>query len=161
MRVTRRSVFETNSSSTHSICVTKSNRLDKEVPHVIFKFGEFGWAYDKLTTTAEKASYLYTGIMSRNKPYLLDSIKQILDRHYVTYEFEKSYSTQHGPYPYTGHIDHAHELTDFLVNVCSDDSKLLRFLFSSESFIITGNDNTDHDVEIHVPYPHEAYYKGN
>ena len=37
----------------------------------------------------------------------------------------------------------------------------MRYLFSSESFIITGNDNDDHSVDINVKYDHEEYYKGN
>ena len=38
----RQSVFETNSSSMHSICIAKQNNYD--IPSTLhFDFGEFGW----------------------------------------------------------------------------------------------------------------------
>lgn len=55
-------MFETNSSSTHSICITKSDVLD--IPSsVYFTTGEFGWSHQKLNSVKEKASYLYTAII--------------------------------------------------------------------------------------------------
>lgn len=42
-RQIRKSVFETNSSSTHAICITKKKDNYKLPDHIDFEFGEFGW----------------------------------------------------------------------------------------------------------------------
>ena len=154
MRKYRSNVFETNSSSTHSICVTKNNILDDKQKYVYFKFGEFGWERDELDSVGEKASYLYTAIMDTGAIDLLDKLKAALDNNGIAYKFEDE-PTKHHYY-----IDHSEELGEFLT-ICEDEDMIMRYLFSSESFIITGNDNDEEDVDIRVGYPHEEYYKGN
>lgn len=42
-RQIRKSVFETNSSSTHAICITKKKDNYKLPDHIDFEFGKFGW----------------------------------------------------------------------------------------------------------------------
>lgn len=42
MKVIRRNVFETNSSSTYSICIVKDNILNQMQNHINFKTGEYG-----------------------------------------------------------------------------------------------------------------------
>ena len=151
----RKNVFETNSSSTHSLCITSNNILDEKVDHVNFTLGEFGWEHEKLESVYEKASYLYTGIVYNDlAAKLLPKLKSILDSNDIEYDFESEESKD-------CYIDHAGELEDFLEDVCNDEGKLMRFLFSSESFILTGNDNDNLDVDINVDYDHEEYYKGN
>ena len=56
MKIIRKNVFETNSSSTHSISISKLNDyiLPKEIN---FTFGEFGWEFSKYTSSFDKASY--------------------------------------------------------------------------------------------------------
>ena len=53
----RRGVFETNSSSVHAICISKSNEY-KTQDNVDFIYGRFGWSPETLYTPEEKASYL-------------------------------------------------------------------------------------------------------
>jgi len=155
----RKNVFETNSSSTHSICVTKNNILDNKITHLHFLTGEYGWECNTLNSTHGKASYLYTGILYNDKTELIKLIKKILDKNNITYGFEENKKTEYG-YD-NGYIDHGGNLNSFLEEICNDENKLMRYLFSSESFIITGNDNDDYDVEIKVDYNHDEYYKGN
>ena len=56
----RNSVFETNSSSSHSISVTGNTKLN--IPDLSYdiecQFGEFGWGYEELTHWMEKLSYV-------------------------------------------------------------------------------------------------------
>lgn len=66
-RQIRKSVFETNSSSTHAICITKKKDNYKIPKHIDFEFGEFGWMYEEYSDTHNKASYLITAIFSFNK----------------------------------------------------------------------------------------------
>ena len=54
-RQIRSGVFETNSSSIHSIAIPRSC---KAVDSVSFSIGEFGWEWDE----ADAANYLYTAI---------------------------------------------------------------------------------------------------
>ena len=42
-----------------------------------------------------------------------------------------------------GYIDHGYELREWVYMLRHSPKKLLRFLFSPDSFIITGNDNGD------------------
>jgi len=159
----RRFVFETNSSSTHSMCVTKNNVLDQKLEYIKFSLGEFGWDYDNLRSVGEKASYLYTGILANNRDELIDNIKEILQKNDVQYDFEEpefdTYSDG-SRYLNNGGIDHSDELYDFL-DICKDEDEFMRYLFSSESFVRTGNDNSGSDVDINVSYDHDEYYKGN
>jgi len=149
-RQIRKGVFETNSSSTHAICITKNDILDNKSNKVYFELGEFGWEFATLDTILEKASYLYTSIIIRDSITELDTLKKLLNDNSIEYELE---DTSHDNY----YIDHQSQTDNFVEDVLSDASKLLRFLFSSESFILTGNDNSEDDVEINVDYDHDEY----
>ena len=59
----RKSVFETNSSSVHTITITKNPNNLKFPKKLIFDSGDYGWEHDCLTTPEEKASYLWEGII--------------------------------------------------------------------------------------------------
>ena len=68
-RQIRRNVFETNSSSVHSISISRSGTIESSILSVNedtnkigVHFGEFGWGYDKLNCQSEKLSYLLTMI---------------------------------------------------------------------------------------------------
>lgn len=168
----RHGVFETNSSSTHSICIVKDAELI--IPKSLhFDFGEFGWECDTLQSLGEKASYLYTGLIANNRKEDADKIIQLLKDKGIEVTAEepiftdKSYTDSDGKLvEYTsgeniGYVDHSDEMTSFLNAVCEDEGKLMRYLFSDLSFIITGNDNDDEDVDINVTYAHDGYFKGN
>ena len=71
----RKSLFETNSSSTHAICIAKSND-DLDIPKtLVFEPNYFGWEEGILYTTEERASYLYTAILCKYLDYDNKSIK--------------------------------------------------------------------------------------
>jgi hypothetical protein len=152
----RQNVFETNSSSTHSICIAKNSTL--ELPkQVEFKFGEFGWEKRTLNSVLKKASYLYTGLKDNYRLEDIEKIKQYLTNKNIEYHFEESKEDRWN----NGYVDHSDELTDFLDYVCSSENNLLDYLFSPLSFILTGNDNNNHDVSIKVNYEHDKFFKGN
>lgn len=152
-RQIRRNVFETNSSSTHAICITKKKNNYKLPDHIDFEFGEFGWEYDEYRDVDNKASYLITAIFSFGKSETdekLARLKNILDVHNITYSIPepkvKSYTwgkTEHFYYDLGyNYIDHGGETKGFVYTVLLDSEKLFRYLFG-DSFIITGNDNDD------------------
>ena len=62
----RRNVFETNSSSMHSLSIIK--RKDNQYDYLgkdetlFIELGEYGWGYDELHTAGEKLNYVLTKI---------------------------------------------------------------------------------------------------
>lgn len=149
----RHGVFETNSSSTHSICIPKKDSSDLIIPsHVELCQGEFGWEWDTLSSHYDKLSYLFTGLKSNSRDDDIDKLVTILEAKGITVDQTSSYK---------GYVDHSGDLKEFLDAVMEDENKLLNFLFSPLAFINTGNDNYDESVDICVSYEHDSYYKGN
>lgn len=61
----RRGVFETNSSSTHTLAIVKdSNVTTYPTTFVIPTHGEFGWGRDCYTDAESKAAYLFQAILA-------------------------------------------------------------------------------------------------
>ena len=66
MRQIRRGVFETNSSSSHSITVCRDNDFEPSAlrtdvnGYVRARFGEWGWSFHDVTTQYERLSYILT-----------------------------------------------------------------------------------------------------
>lgn len=140
----RKGVFETNSSSTHAICITK-NGIDKnQLPdHISFKYGEFGWEFAVYDDTSTKASYLYQAVLDcfsgDKREEKLNIIKTLLADYDISCNFEikkSEYDWQNG------YIDHGYDTIDFVNAVLSDGEKLIKYLFG-DSFVVTGNDNGD------------------
>lgn len=153
----RRDLFETNSSSTHSICIALEDKL--EFPKEInFKFGEFGWKYTTFDSMEDKASYLYTGLYNNDRHEDIANIVKILESKDITITCEK---VKKDSWAESGYIDHSDELTEFLNAICENEENLLSFLFSPLSFINSGNDNDIMDISINVDYNHLEFYKGN
>jgi len=166
MKQIRLNVFETNSSSTHSIAITKNNNVVDYPDSINFKFGEFGWEKDTLSSVDEKASYLYTAIINyaSNPDDYLEYLENILNELNINAVFEKK---SNNSYWECGYIDHGNELYKFLNDLGNDKTKLINFLLSPLSYILTGNDNSDtYDEEDKIfenlqPNEYWIYYKGN
>lgn len=150
-RQVRRGIFETNSSSTHAICIAKGEYRHNSFSHIDFEIGEFGWENDEYDSLYNKASYLITAILSFDKDEAnenLQKLKDILDSNNIEYTLPelKVDSWEYGGktryyYDIDGYIDHSGETKDFVNDVLSDSDKLFRYLFGN-SVIITGNDNS-------------------
>ena len=155
MKVIRRNVFESNSSSCHSIAISKDKVPNVAGKHVYFGAGEYGWEQDCVEDTA---SYLHTAIVDSSTPAQyeerINKIKEILDRYGVQYEFapvEYKKSEYNPDYEYIefaspryqwAHVDHAGECAKLINALLSNDDLLIRYLFG-DSCIYTGNDNSD------------------
>lgn len=164
MKTIRKNVFETNSSSTHSICISKKMpELPKEIT---FEAGQYGWENDEVFDTA---SYLYTALFNESTQLETDlaHIESVLQKHGIECYFSPvkmrfcSYSKKLKVVD--SWIDHSNQLADFLRDIMSDDDRLLRFLCAPDSKILTGNDNVDETDFQDVPTEdtHEIYFKGN
>ena len=149
-RQVRRGCFETNSSSTHAICITKDDYTKGN--YIDFEIGEFGWEFDTYSDLHSRASYLITAIFNSNKEYAdekLQQLKNILDDNNIKYDIPtpKVDSWEYDGktiyfYDIDGYIDHVGETKTFIEAVLSDSDRLMRYLFG-DSMIITGNDNSD------------------
>lgn len=131
----RSNVFETNSSSVHSLCISKE---PYEIPINVVDFIPEYYGWDE--GSALPTSYLITALYCNGMEDMIPRLKGILDKHgmhYVIHQPEKN------SYGWCGHcdIDHSNDLIGFLNDIMNDEDKLLRFLFSKDSIVYTGNDN--------------------
>lgn len=145
MRTIRRGVFESNSSSTHSIAIPKNC---DETNYISFHIGEFGWGWEE----ADPADYFYTAIYETSSTEKelrekLNQLSNVLESHGISYELSpvKYHISIYDGVSYLclddGYIDHGSELTNFVNELLNDGDKLVRFL--SRGLVFTGNDNSD------------------
>lgn len=141
----RNSVFETNSSSTHSIAIPNDCGISR---HMLFRTDDFGWSFDQV----DAADYFYTAIYETSETEAevnekIERLKNILDKNDIDYKFKKpkthvsTYDNKNYFYLDDGYIDHGYELKDFVDELLNNEAKLLRFL--SGGLVFTGNDNSD------------------
>ena len=144
MRTVRSNVFETNSSSTHSIAIPKSCEASN---FVSFHVGEFSWEWEEV----DPADYFYTAIYETSDTeeelkQKLDKLSNILESRDISYEFfpVKYHTSVYNGTCYLslddGYIDHGSKLADFVDELLDDGDKLVRFL--SRGLVFTGNDNS-------------------
>lgn len=146
-RQIRRGVFETNSSSTHSIAIPKQCA---KTNYASFNIGEFSWGWDEV----DPADYLYTAIYGLSETEdeakeKIERLESILKENGVDYKLGKVKAhTWHSEYLdrdfYSlddGYIDHAGELKELVDELLNNGDKLIRFI--SGGLVFTGNDNSD------------------
>jgi len=135
MKQIRRGVFETNSSSTHSISIAYGTPLlgSLEVVDGIVTIhpDEFGWAVETYNDPESKASYCYTYCVNYN----LDKLS-MLRRVIEAQTGAKVTFVDNGD---TGYIDHAS--LDIAAEPFKSDEALRQFIFSLSSVLYTDNDN--------------------
>lgn len=135
---TRSNVFETNSSSVHAIVINKQNMATNNGSIVVVKPGDYGWEYEEYRTPSQKINYLWTAIVDSKEN--LDSWKE-----YLKEALNLSDGVMFIDEPedeFSGYVDHVEELKDFLKEMRKNPDLLNKFIFG-DSYIVTGNDNTD------------------
>lgn len=171
MKLIRNGVFETNSSSAHSLAyknedvlrgVYESNGVKDfkdgryrltEIPekyknYVLYpRFDEYGWGYDVLDTPDEKLSYIltneYEGVTSLQKVYNGKFFVMVVK---WLQEFGISVSIkelQLDDYGYVdGYIDHE---SKFVIpkDIFKDKEDLITYLFNDDIVVYIENDNEE------------------
>ena len=177
METIRKGTFETNSSSTHSICICTEERhihIPKEIEIALTDYNyEFGWENVIWYTAEDKLAYLILCILGVYDPIsfmeVAERMKRLLEQlHSIGVKHVAITGIEAHIYegkPYWSHgesyVDHASEAEDFVQACLSDTERLKKFLFCYDSYIKGGNDNDDEISEIHENYQHEEFFKGN
>lgn len=129
--IIRKSVWETNSSSSHSISFAGEDKefvLDTIYPDengvITLTGGEFGWDYFKHNDALTKANYVAQQT-HRDRKLISEVIKEQTGALEVIFETDR------------GYIDHDSEC----VGGDMDKEKMRNFIFNKNSWLFGGNDN--------------------
>lgn len=150
----RRGTWETNSSSTHALCIKKT-MPDKLPTEIYFSLGDFGWEQNVWNDYSTKAAYLHTAIYDLcydDKATYEEYIKEISDI-LEGYGIKSDWKEPESMKGYDYYIDHPGELEDFIADLLENPELLISWLFNSSSLLVTDNDNSD------MEYYDEAYKK--
>lgn len=168
-RQIRRGTFETNSSSTHAICISQMSIDENDLPaHIRFDHGEFGWEFEIYEDVPHKASYLYQAIWDvyygdvNARDDKLKLLSSTLSRYGIECEFEEVDEYNADVWA-EGYIDHGDEAEEFVEAIFESEGRLLRYLFG-KSKVITGSDNGDafgDYMDSHDFSDYEVFHKGN
>ena len=164
----RRNIFETNSSSIHTLTVFNNaesidyNKMLEDFDKVKYNIevGEFGWDFETYNDPISILEYLYSFAYQTDLENNLDEgyvykLKQLLpSTNFIKPEEDRYY---YG-------IDHCYDWENNLDFIFEDKENLAEVMFNGE--IKTGNDNTDSDyIEEKLYYPKDKVkihlYKSN
>lgn len=150
MIINRRSgTFETNSSSTHSICIASGECKDSfslvtnefVKNGVVIEGGQFGWEVEDYWDAYSKASYAITWIeqYSTKRSIHKRMLKEVIMEHTGADEVHFLCDVDDWKSKYHSYIDHQSSY------VCEDafenKETLKQFIFNKNSMLHTDNDN--------------------
>ena len=139
MKTIRKNVFETNSSSTHSISISmEDNVLDIMIPSYdgVIKLdgGQFGRSWDKFNDPNSKASYAALADFSQ-RSFIEEIIKEHTGAEEVVFNFSDDYG-----HPNWSYIDHNGEHD--IMEMFESKEKMKQFIFNPKSWLYTGSDES-------------------
>lgn len=156
----RKNIFETNSSSTHAVSIFRGGPYD--IPErITICPGEFGWECEIYSDPESKLSYLYTWMLVKCNKYEYNEVTGHYESHYdydklKDYQYrlksklleagvkEVEFKKSNG-YWEDGYIDHSEDLFNEDLETILEEY-FLDYIFNNASYIETGNDNDDYDV---------------
>jgi hypothetical protein len=138
----RDAVFETNSSSSHSVTVSASDMRDDSFPQHMLRdgrievsLGEFGWEKSTYREPLEKLSYLLT--QAKEDATTTRAIIEAVQEHTGCSVVIDADSIA------MSYVDH--QSAGVGMEVVEDPEQLMGFLLSSSSYVQTDNDNDTED----------------
>lgn len=148
MKKIRVSVFETNSSSMHSLSIGSNKKMgvldEEKTEEIILGIGEYGWGPENLTTWLEKADYLAVDTINREdeikKGLLLEALSLAFPNavfEFALLEPENDENIDETK-TYSGYLDHES------VGIVWSDLETVEEVFSvvfGDSIIVVDNDN--------------------
>ena len=143
----RKGIFETNSSSTYSLILAdKEDKIDQTMAVdkqgvVEIEMGRYGWDFESFHSPSEKASYVATCILDclsgEEKEKALKILKRVVKKNTGAKKI-KIIKTEWG---YIDHQSDYFEEQKRWDEILFNEDNLTRFIFSSNSYFETGNDN--------------------
>lgn len=137
-KIIRTGVFETNSSSTHSLSVATENQefvLDTIYPDqhgvITVHDQQFGWEWMKYNDAMTKLAYLFQDQGEMHGDLIIEAVKEQTGAEEVRFIEED------------GYIDHDGRGTTS--EVCGSKKDIKNFVFNKNSWLFTGNDNSTAD----------------
>jgi len=142
MKNIRKGVFETNSSSMHSVHIEKG-----DVPYltiepdengeILIEYGEFGWGPDTAHSPREIASYCLTATQyTSDEQASMEMLREVMEEHTGA---KVKFCEQENEYYPKGYIDH--QSTDTAVGVFVSKGGLKDLIFGRNSYVEIDNDN--------------------
>lgn len=137
-KIVRKGVFETNSSSSHSLSVAREDQdffIDPIYPDqhgVITVYDDqFGWEWAKYNDSMTKLAYLLQDQGSMHYDLIEEAVLQQTGAEKLVFIEED------------GYIDHEGRGTTS--GVCGSKDSIINFVFNKNSWLFTGNDNSEPD----------------
>lgn len=143
MKNIRQAVFETNSSSSHSVTISTESAILETFPlndkgNLEVTFGEYGWDeerfYDKEDRLSYAATYVYNDGTNEEKKLFEETLKEHTGAKKIKYMVGGE-----GAWHATGYIDH--QSVYEAQTIFSSKESLRMFLFNPNSYFETDNDN--------------------
>jgi hypothetical protein len=146
---TRQGVFETNSSSTHSISIVTADLnsvMDTIIPdedgNIILSGGDFGWEQATYHDAETKANYMLVYAMDWSgdkKDEFLERLKEVIIEQ--TGCNDVIFKGNSSDYYEFGYIDHQSAEDHDYHYIFYDKEELRQFIFNGASYLETDNDN--------------------
>lgn len=150
----RKNVFETNSSSSHSLTLSKGDLVAEPFPAEVLRQGilhlcksEYGWEWYRYYDAEEKARYLLTQIHYADIPGgNAEAVTNELRAEMPEFDMLCRVIEEHTGVVVrvipgsSGYVDHDSQGVGR--ELFNDEAQLKAFLFGSTSYIETGNDNS-------------------
>jgi hypothetical protein len=135
----RKGVWETNSSSSHSISIADADKqfvvdtsfMPEEDGVLKLYGGDFGWEWNKINDAETKANYC--AVYAMHDSYKSDMLSEVLQEQTGAKEVEFAFSDG------DSYIDH--QSNDIASDAFGSKEKLRNFIFNLNSWLFTGNDN--------------------
>ena len=158
MKKIRNNTFETNSSSTHVIAISKEKVEIPSQPTIVklneVEYGyEFGWSTEDISDLEDKVAYLLLGYIGYdnedNEIYsAYKQFKDIMKEINIVVKITTDEQDENDEidvkerlrkFRDSSYIDHVDEIPRNLYTM----NRLARLIYGSDSYIMTGNDNED------------------
>ena len=167
----RKGTWETNSSSTHSIAISKEKVQIPKGTTIKFHIGEYGWEEEEYSFP----DYLYTTLICSDNNEAIKRLEVILDDWGVNYEFQIPVYHYYGDknqfkYVDNGYVDHYEDAEKIMLEILDKPDLLARALFG-DAIVYTGNDNSSEEDSMcfcawkrhpnHNSKKYDYFFKGN
>lgn len=138
----RKNIFETNSSSSHSITIQDGDYWDTieadEYGMITLTGGQFGWEWVKYNDALTKANYCAVNYIHNDDK--LEMLKEVIMEYTGCKRLIIDISKDWEDYN-CGYIDH--QSSDTVEEAFDSKDQLKTFIFNKSSWLYLGNDNDD------------------